>query len=63
MSSERNYLSTDSSESDSDHSTISITSTHHSEEGSDDEFPIKELLADKYCETRKKQVYLVHWEG
>jgi hypothetical protein len=45
---------------DSD-SEISLASASVSDE--DNEYPIKELIADKWCPTRQEQVYLVHWEG
>lgn len=59
MSSERYASDSDSGSS----SSVSITSTRASSENADSEYPIKELLADKYCEDRRKHVYLVHWDG
>ncbi|KAF8544432.1 hypothetical protein BDD12DRAFT_507289 [Trichophaea hybrida] len=48
-------------DSDDSDSQISFASATVSEE--DNEYPIKELIADKWCPTRQKEVYLVHWEG
>jgi hypothetical protein len=55
----KDYIPGDSdSDSDSD---VMSTDAALSEE--DNEYPIKELIADKFCKQRAEKVYLVHWEG